>query len=122
MKIPPKSLGLGMYQHDLTEAVLDGKLNLTSIDAVGEVGVDVNSASRAILQKVPSLTPKLVSRIMQARPIRTRHDLLKVSGLGEKTFIHCAGFVRVCKSQGYVDYTFIMFSLAFFTCIHNRWR
>ena len=125
MKIPPKSLGLGMYQHDLTEAVLDNKLNLASIDAVGEVGVDINTASAAILEKVPSLTPKLVSKIIQARPIRTRQDLLKVSGLGEKTFIHCAGFVRVCKYQGCLpclvhaqgSFTFIMFSLTFVTCI-----
>lgn len=84
-----------MYQHDLTEAVLDKMLNITSIDAVAEVGVDINTGSPEILRKVPSLTAKLCSKIIMARPLKSRNDLLKVSGLGQKTFQNCAGFVRV---------------------------
>ena len=107
VKIPPKSLGLGMYQHDLTETILDEKLNLTSVDAVAEVGVDINTCSAAILEKVPSLTAKMCSKIIQARPIRTRHDLLKIAGLGEKTFINCAGFVRVENGNEPLDNTMV---------------
>lgn len=95
VKIPPRSLGLGMYQHDLSEKILDEKLSLTSIDAVAEVGVDINSCSLAILSKVPSLTPKLCEKIMKARPLKSRSDLLKISGLGQKTFRNSAAFVRV---------------------------
>jgi uncharacterized protein len=69
VKVPPKSLGLGMYQHDLSEKILDEKLTLTSIDCVAEVGVDVNSCSFAILQKVPSLTKSLAQKVFNARPL-----------------------------------------------------
>ena len=96
-----------MYQHDLTETILDEKLNLTSVDAVAEVGVDVNTGSAAILEKVPSLTAKLCSKIILARPIRSRHELLKISGLGEKTFVNCAGFVRVANGNEPLDDTMV---------------
>eukprot|EP00571_Detonula_confervacea_P008295 CAMPEP_0172323128 /NCGR_PEP_ID=MMETSP1058-20130122/47928_1 /TAXON_ID=83371 /ORGANISM="Detonula confervacea, Strain CCMP 353" /LENGTH=785 /DNA_ID=CAMNT_0013039055 /DNA_START=85 /DNA_END=2442 /DNA_ORIENTATION=+ len=107
VKIPPKSLGLGMYQHDLSEKVLDEKLNLTSIDAVAEVGVDVNSCSIAILGKVPSLTSSLCSKIMKARPLKSRNELLKVSGFGPKTFQNCAAFVRVSGGKEPLDATLV---------------
>jgi len=107
VKIPPKSLGLGMYQHDLSEKVLDDKLSLTSIDAVAEVGVDVNSCSVTILGKVPSLTPKLCSKIMQSRPLKSRNDLLKISGFGPKTFQNCAAFVRVSGGNESLDATLV---------------
>jgi uncharacterized protein len=94
VKVPPKSLGLGMYQHDLSEKELDEKLHLTSVDAVATVGVDVNSCSLEILQKVPGLT-KLAQKIIKARPLSQRDDLLSVSGLGPKTFENCAAFCRV---------------------------
>jgi len=84
-----------MYQHDVLEKILDEKLSLTSVDAVAEVGVDINSCSLAILEKVPSLTPKLCEKIMKARPLKSRSDLLKISGLGPKTFQNSAAFVRV---------------------------
>ena len=107
VKIPPKSLGLGMYQHDLSEKILDEKLSLTSIDAVAEVGVDVNSCSAAILGKVPSITTKLCSNIMKARPLEKREDLLKVSGLGPKTYQNCAAFVRVTGGKESLDATMV---------------
>jgi len=94
VKVPPRSLGLGMYQHDLSEKELDEKLHLTSVDAVATVGVDANSCSLEILQKVPGLT-KLAAKIVKARPLRERKDLLSVSGLGPKTFENCAAFCRV---------------------------
>lgn len=107
VKIPPKSLGLGMYQHDLSEKVLDDKLSLTSIDAVAEVGVDVNSCSAAILEKVPSLTTKMCSKIIQSRPLKSRSDLLKISGFGPKTYQNCAAFVRVTDGKEHLDATLV---------------
>jgi uncharacterized protein len=94
VKVPPRSLGLGMYQHDLSEKELDEKLHLTSVDAVATVGVDANSCSLEILRKVPGLT-KLTEKIIKARPLKERKDLLKVAGLGPKTFENCAAFCRV---------------------------
>lgn len=95
VKIPPRSLGLGMYQHDLSEKELDEKLHITSVHAVAEVGVDGNACSLEILEKIPGLTKRLCERIMEARPLKARNDLLGVTGLGPKTFENCAGFIKV---------------------------
>ena len=107
VKIPPRSLGLGMYQHDLSEKDLDRKLTATSIDAVAEVGVDVNSCSREILGKVPSLSSLLCQKIVNARPFSSRADLLTVGGLGEKIFENCAAFVRVSDGSEPLDSTLV---------------
>jgi len=125
VKIPPKSLGLGMYQHDLSETILDEKLSLTSIDAVAEVGVDVNSCSSEILGKVPSLTPKLCSKIIKARPLQSRQGLLKVSGFGPKTFQNCAAFVRVSGGDEPLDITLVhpeSYELARWLLKKLKWR
>jgi uncharacterized protein len=106
IKVPPRSLGLGMYQHDLSEKELDDKLHLTSVDAVATVGVDVNTCSLEILQKVPGLT-KMATKIVKARPLSQRKDLLNVSGLGPKTFESCAGFCRVTASKEALDATLV---------------
>jgi len=89
-----------MYQHDLSEKILDEKLSLTSIDAVAEVGVDLNTCSSAILTKVPSLTKKLCDKIIKARPLKSRDALLTISGLGKQTYNNCAAFVRVSSGSG----------------------
>mmetsp|Transcript_11597 Transcript_11597/g.23233 ORF Transcript_11597/g.23233 Transcript_11597/m.23233 type:complete len:864 (+) Transcript_11597:73-2664(+) len=107
VKVPPKSLGLGMYQHDLSEKVLDDKLTLTSIDCVAEVGVDVNSCSLAILQKVPSLTKTLAQKVFNARPLKSRKDLLRVKGLGDKTYENAAAFIRVAGGVEPLDNTMV---------------
>lgn len=106
IKVPPRSLGLGMYQHDLSEKELDDKLHLTSVDAVATVGVDVNTCSLEILQKVPGLT-KMATKIVKARPLSQRKDLLNVSGLGPKTFESCAGFCRIASSNEALDATLV---------------
>jgi uncharacterized protein len=106
IKVPPRSLGLGMYQHDLSEKELDDKLHLTSVDAVATVGVDVNTCSLEILQKVPGLT-KMATKIVKARPLSQRKDLLSVSGLGPKTFESCAGFCRIAGSKEALDATLV---------------
>ena len=108
VKIPPRSLGLGMYQHDLSEKDLDEKLHLTSVNAVAEVGVDGNSCSLEILEKVPGLTRTLSQRILKARPIQTREDLLsRVSGLGPKTYENCAAFIKVQGGREPLDATLV---------------
>jgi uncharacterized protein len=107
VKVPPKSLGLGMYQHDLSEKELDEKLHLTSVDAVAAVGVDVNSGSLEILQKVPGLSASLSEKIIDARPLTKRSDLLKISGLGPKSYENCAGFIRVANGPEPLDDTLV---------------
>jgi uncharacterized protein len=107
VKVPPKSLGLGMYQHDLSEKELDEKLHLKSVDAVAAVGVDVNSGSLEILEKVPGLTASLSKKIIGARPLKKRSDLLKISGLGPKAYENCAGFVRISKGPEPLDDTLV---------------
>eukprot|EP00546_Thalassionema_frauenfeldii_P008663 CAMPEP_0178929818 /NCGR_PEP_ID=MMETSP0786-20121207/20851_1 /TAXON_ID=186022 /ORGANISM="Thalassionema frauenfeldii, Strain CCMP 1798" /LENGTH=774 /DNA_ID=CAMNT_0020606197 /DNA_START=44 /DNA_END=2368 /DNA_ORIENTATION=+ len=103
VKIPPRSLGLGMYQHDLSEKVLDEKLIATSIDSVAEVGVDINSCSREILQKVPSITTSLCDKIIEARPLKSRKDLLKIPGLGSKIYENSAAFIRIANGEEALD-------------------
>ena len=79
----------------MPEKELDEKLQLTSIDAVATVGIEVNSCSLEILKHVPGLN-KLADKVIAARPLKTRSDLIKkVPGLGEKTFQNCAAFCRV---------------------------
>lgn len=107
VKIPPRSLGLGMYQHDLSMKDLDKKLSITSTEAVAEVGVDINICSKEILSKVPSLNSKLCTEIIGNRPFTTRADILNVKGLGEKTYQNCAGFVRIENGKEALDNTLI---------------
>lgn len=106
VKVPPKSLGLGMYQHDLSEKELDERLHLTSVDAVATVGVDLNTCSSQILQKVPGLN-RLAEKVTKARPFRQRQDLLKVAGLGDKTYENCAAFLRVSDGAEPLDNTLV---------------
>jgi len=106
VKVPPKSLGLGMYQHDLSEKELEERLHLTSVDAVAKVGVDLNTCSLSILEKVPGLN-KLAPKVAKARPFAFRDELLKVSGLGPKTYENCAGFLRVPNGYEPLDNTLV---------------
>lgn len=125
VKVPPKSLGLGMYQHDLSEKVLDEKLTLTSIDCVAEVGVDVNSCSLAILQKVPSLTKTLAHKVFNSRPLKSRKDLLRVKGLGDKTYENAAAFIRVAGGSEPLDNTMVhpeSYDLARWLLKELRWK
>ena len=124
VKIPPKSLGLGMYQHDLSEKELDEKLHMTSVDAVAEVGVDANTCSLEILQKVPGMTKLLCEKIIKARPLRQRNDLLKISGLGPKTFENCAAFIRFDGNED-LDATLVhpeSYDLARWLLAELRWN
>ena len=124
VKIPPRSLGLGMYQHDFPAALLDRKLHVTSVDCVAEVGVDANAGSLEILEKVPSVTSALAKRIVAARPLQSRQDLLQISGLGPRTFENCAAFLRV-QGQNELDQTLVhpeSYLLAEYLLKKQKWK
>jgi uncharacterized protein len=95
-----------MYQHDLSDMELDERLHLTSVDAVATVGVDINTCSVQILQKVPGLS-KLAEKVAKARPFTRRQELLQVSGLGAKTYENCAGFLRIPNGSEPLDNTLV---------------
>lgn len=99
VKIEPKSLGVGMYQHSLPEKKLATKLDEIVMEAVSFVGVDVNTASQCLLRRVAGLSDKKAASIIQHRkdngPFLNREMLKKVSGIGPKTFEQCAGFIRI---------------------------
>ncbi|MGW5877060.1 Tex family protein [Nocardiopsis terrae] len=99
VKIDPKSIGVGQYQHDLAEAKLSRSLDAVVEDCVNGVGVDVNTASVPLLTRVSGVTSTLARNIVSHRdangPFRTRQALRSVPRLGPKAFEQCAGFLRV---------------------------
>ncbi|HKU32088.1 MAG TPA: Tex family protein [Arthrobacter sp.] len=99
VKIEPKSIGVGQYQHDVTAAKLDRSLDAVVEDCVNAVGVDVNTASPALLSRVAGVGPLLSENIVAYRnengPFAKRSDLKKVPRLGAKAFEQCAGFLRI---------------------------
>jgi uncharacterized protein len=99
VKIDPKSIGVGQYQHDVDQGLLKKKLGEVVDSCVNAVGVDVNTASPQLLEHVsgvgPSLAKKLVSHREAKGRFTTRRELLKVSGMGPKTFEQAAGFLRI---------------------------
>jgi uncharacterized protein len=107
VKIDPKALGIGQYQHDIEASKLEDALKSVIEDAVASVGVDVNSASPSLLSYVPGIGPVLAEQIMLHRekngPFKDRSSLLKVSRLGPKVFEQCAGFLRVPEGKNPLD-------------------
>ncbi|MHC8606907.1 Tex family protein [Paenarthrobacter ureafaciens] len=99
VKIEPKSIGVGQYQHDVTASKLDRSLDAVVEDCVNAVGVDVNTASPALLSRVAGVGPLLSENIVAYRnqngPFAKRSDLKKVPRLGAKAFEQCAGFLRI---------------------------
>ncbi|MBD1543736.1 S1 RNA-binding domain-containing protein [Arthrobacter sp. IA7] len=99
VKIDPKSIGVGQYQHDVTAAKLDRSLDAVVEDCVNAVGVDVNTASPALLSRVAGVGPLLSENIVAYRnengPFAKRSELKKVPRLGAKAFEQCAGFLRI---------------------------
>ncbi|WP_211877095.1 Tex family protein [Pseudarthrobacter albicanus] len=99
VKIEPKSIGVGQYQHDVTAAKLDRSLDAVVEDCVNAVGVDVNTASPALLSRVAGVGPLLSENIVAYRnehgPFAKRAELKKVPRLGAKAFEQCAGFLRI---------------------------
>src|SRR5690348_7965074 len=99
VKIDPKSIGVGQYQHDLSESALSRSLDAVVEDCVNAVGVDVNTASAPLLRRVSGITESLAGQIVAHRdangPFRTRTALADVPRLGPKAFEQCAGFLRI---------------------------
>ena len=99
VKIEPKAIGVGMYQHDVDQTELAESLDAVVESVVNQVGVDLNTASPALLTHVSGIGPKLAEKIVAHRdengPFANRKGLQKVSGLGPKAFEQCAGFLRI---------------------------
>lgn len=109
VKIDPKSIGVGMYQHDVNQTRLKRALEAVVEDVVNSVGVDLNVASAPLLAQVAGIGPKTAERIVQRRrnggPFRSRKQLMDVDGVGAKTFEQCAGFLRIRDGDEPLDNT-----------------
>jgi uncharacterized protein len=107
VKIDPKAIGVGQYQHDIRPALLVRKLDEVVESCVNAVGVELNTASAPLLSRVagvgPSLAKKIVAHREKGGAFRTRRDLLKVAGLGPKAFEQAAGFVRIRGAENPLD-------------------
>ncbi len=107
VKIDPKAIGVGQYQHDVFQALLKRKLEEVVESCVNAVGVELNTASAPLLAHVAGLTQTIAKRIVQYRndrgAFKTRQELLGVSGFGPKAFEQCAGFVRIRDSVHPLD-------------------
>ena len=109
VKIDPKAIGVGQYQHDCPQKELDSSLGAVVEDCVNAVGVDVNTASKSLLQQVSGLTAATAKNIVTYReengPFTSRSQLKKVPKLGPKAFQQSAGFLRVPESDELLDNT-----------------
>ena len=107
VKIDPKSLGIGQYQHDVNQKLLEKKLSDVTEDLVNRVGVDINSASASLLYHVAGLSQKLAHNIIDYRDeegeFRTKSELLKVKGIGKKAYEQAAGFIRIIEGKTAFD-------------------
>ena len=109
VKIDPKSIGVGQYQHDVDQNSLKKALDAVVESCVNSVGVDVNTASRHLLMYVSGLGEQTARNIVDYRaqngPFKNRKELLKVSNIGNKTFEQCAGFLRIRNGENPLDNT-----------------
>ena len=109
VKIDPKSIGVGQYQHDVNQKALREALDYTVESCVNSVGVNVNTASRQLLGYVSGIGPKLAGYIVDYRnatgPFRNRQELFNVPRMGEKAFQQCAGFLRIPGGDNPLDNT-----------------
>ncbi len=107
VKIDPKAIGVGQYQHDVYQPLLSEKLDEVVEDCVNMVGVELNTASAPLLSRVAGVGPKLAQRIIKYRDeagsFKSRKELLKVQGLGPKTFEQAAGFLRIRSGENSLD-------------------
>ena len=107
VKIDPKSIGVGQYQHDVSQTLLAAKLDEVVVSCVNGVGVELNTASAPLLERVSGLTPALAKNIVEWRDqngkFTSRTELKKVKGIGEKAFEQCAGFLRIRDAKNPLD-------------------
>lgn len=111
VKIEPKAIGVGQYQHDMNQTKLNEALKKVVEDCVNKVGVKLNTASVSLLSYVSGITSSIANNIYEYRKsngnFKNRNELLKVKGLKEKTFKQCAGFLRIEDSDEILDNTSI---------------
>lgn len=111
VKVDPKSIGVGMYQHDVNQSLLKKRLDSVVEDVVNGVGVDLNTAGYSILSYVSGLNKSLAQKIVQFRDengsFKRRSDLLKILGIGENTYRQCAGFLKIYGGEEFLDSMFI---------------
>lgn len=109
VKIDPKAIGVGQYQHDMPKKELNNALDGVVEDCVNSVGVDLNTASAPLLNRVAGISSAIAKNIVDYRETNgkftSRKELLKVSKLGQKAFEQCAGFLRVAESKNVLDNT-----------------
>lgn len=107
VKIDPKSIGVGQYQHDVDQTLLKGTLDTVVESCVNAVGVNLNTASKHLLSYVAGLGPSLAANIVKYRQengeFRSRQQIKKVARLGEKAFEQCAGFLRIHNAENPLD-------------------
>ncbi|MEO8759719.1 MAG: Tex family protein, partial [Bacteroidia bacterium] len=107
VKLDPKSIGVGQYQHDVDQTKLKNKLDEVVSSCVNAVGVELNTASKELLTYVSGLNSRLAQNIVEYRnangAFKNRFQLKEISGLGEKTFEQCAGFLRINKAENLLD-------------------
>lgn len=109
VKISPKSIGVGQYQHDIDQNMLDGALTNVVEDCVNRVGVDLNTASPSLLSYIAGINMGIAKNIVTYREeigkFSNRKELMKVAKLGEKTYKQCAGFMRIADGKNPLDAT-----------------
>lgn len=109
VKIDPKSIGVGQYQHDVSQKKLDEALRGVVEDAVNSVGVDLNTASAPLLSYISGINASIAKNIVEYREengkFKDRKQILKVKRLGDKTYEQCAGFLRIPESDNVLDNT-----------------
>ncbi|HEY9775444.1 MAG TPA: Tex family protein [Planktothrix sp.] len=107
VKIDPKSIGVGQYQHDVDQTLLKRGLDDTVMSCVNAVGVELNTASKHLLSYVSGLGPQLAANVIKHRedngPFKSRSELKKVARLGPKAFEQCAGFLRIHNAANQLD-------------------
>ena len=107
VKVDPKAIGVGQYQHDVSQTMLGAKLDEVVVSCVNGVGVELNTASAPLLERVSGITPALAANIVAWRnengKFTSRSQLRKVKGLGEKAFEQCAGFLRIRGAANPLD-------------------
>ncbi len=109
VKIDPKSIGVGQYQHDVSQKKLDEALTGVVEDGVNSVGVDLNTASASLLSYISGINSSIAKNIVEYREengsFRDRKQILKVKRLGEKAYVQCAGFLKIPESSNVLDNT-----------------
>lgn len=109
VKIDPKSIGVGQYQHDMNQKKLDEALSGVVEDSVNKVGVDLNTASASLLEYISGISKAIAKNIVAYREengqFTDRKELLKVAKLGPKAFEQCAGFMRISGGKNPLDAT-----------------